>query len=140
MKQDAEKIKSAGLKVTPQRITIYNYLSNTVSHPNAEMVYKSLSETNPGMSLATVYKTLESFKKSGLVKEISTGDGTARYDAWTDNHSHIVCTHCKKVYDLDIPGINNIREKISHMTDFVLEDEQLIFYGVCPECQKHETN
>ena len=55
MKETAQLLREKGLKVTPQRIAVYNMLLGTTAHPNAEMIYKTLEPTNPTMSLATVY-------------------------------------------------------------------------------------
>jgi len=135
MNQCAALIKEAGLKVTPQRVAIYNYLMNTTAHPNAETVYKDLGEDNPGLSLATVYKTLESFKNSNLIREVATGDGTMRYDANISEHAHVQCNICGHVYDMHLPEVANIREKIVNLTDFELTNESLVFYGKCPKCK-----
>ena len=69
MKETAQLLREKGLKVTPQRIAVYNMLLGTTAHPNAEMIYKTLEPTNPTMSLATVYKTLDFFKQllTGLI-------------------------------------------------------------------------
>ena len=138
MNANVSKIKQAGLKVTPQRLAIYDYLVSTDCHPSADTIYKNLEESTPGMSLATVYKTLEAFKKNNLVIELNTGDGYSRYDAKTYNHSHLVCTNCGRVFDLFLPETMNIRQQISSLTNFRLNDERLIFYGICPSCQRDE--
>ena len=65
MKEIAQILREKGLKVTPQRIAVYNMLCNTKEHPDAETIYKTLEPTNPTMSLATVYKTLDFFKQLG---------------------------------------------------------------------------
>lgn len=65
MEHLAAMLKSKQLKVTPpQRLAIFNILYNTVEHPSAETLYKALQPTHPTMSLATVYKTLDTLKKS----------------------------------------------------------------------------
>ncbi len=134
MKDIAQTLRSKGLKVTPQRIAIYTMLTNTKEHPNAEMIYKALEPTNPTMSLATVYKTLDFFKSTGLIQELNVCAGCSRYDADAQSHPHVVCTQCGNVFDLHVEGFSNLREKIAHLTDFELESEQLIFYGICPKC------
>ena len=135
MKDTTQILRTKGLKVTPQRIAIYTMLSHTTEHPNAEMIYRSLEPTNPTLSLATVYKTLDSFKASGLVQELNVGEASARYDAIVDRHAHAVCTNCGKVVDFPINAFEELRQKASSLTDFTLESEQLIFYGKCPYCQ-----
>ena len=87
MRQTAEILKEKGLKVTPQRIAIYNMLKNTKEHPSAEGIYKALEQDNPTMSLATVYKTLDSFESVQLVQQLNVGEGYARYDAEIDRKS-----------------------------------------------------
>ncbi|MEA4815841.1 MAG: Fur family transcriptional regulator [Lachnospiraceae bacterium] len=137
MKNTADKLREKGLKVTPQRMAIYSMLSNTVEHPNAETIYKALEADNPSMSLATVYKTLDSFQNANLVKELNVGEGRSRYDANVSPHPHLVCTYCHRVFDLDIKEFCDLRSKIENITDFEVEHEQLIFYGKCGECKKH---
>ena len=136
MKDTTTILRAKGLKVTPQRIAIYTMLSHTKEHPNAEMIYQALEPTNPTLSLATVYKTLCLFKSSGLVQELSVGEPSARYDAITTRHSHVVCTCCGKVKDLSPDPFGELRQQATPFTDFTLESEQLIFYGKCPECEK----
>lgn len=135
MVYSTELLKSKGLKVTPQRLAIFNILSNTTCHPSAETIYKALQETHPTMSLATVYKTLDSFKKNGLVQELNVGEDSFRYDCTISSHPHIICVECRSVSDMESQTLQNIREKVSEETKFQLLSEQLYFYGVCPDCQ-----
>ncbi len=128
-------LKSKGLKVTPQRLAIFNVLYHTTSHPSAETIYNSLQETYPTMSLATVYKTLDCFKKNNLVRELNVGEDSFRYDVVVDSHPHLICVECHKVSDMKSEVLQNIREKVSSETKFKLITEQLYFYGLCPECQ-----
>ena len=135
MKNLADLLKSKSLKVTPQRLAIFHVLNNTTSHPSAETIYTALQETHPTMSLATVYKTLDSFKKSNLIQEINVGEDSFRYDATVDSHPHIICRECHGVFDMESNYLKNVRTQVSKETNFKLLGEQLYFYGICPECQ-----
>lgn len=135
MKNLADLLKSKSLKVTPQRLAIFHVLYNTSSHPSAETIYNSLQESYPTMSLATVYKTLDSFKKNNLIQEINVGEDSFRYDSTINSHPHIICTKCHGVFDMESTYLKNIRKHVSKETDFKLTGEQLYFYGVCPKCQ-----
>ena len=128
-------LKSKGLKVTPQRLAIFNVLYNTTCHPSAETIYNALQETHPTMSLATVYKTLDSFKKNDLVQELNVGEDSFRYDVTIASHPHLICVECHAVSDMESEILKNIREQVSAETKFKLMTEQLYFYGVCPDCQ-----
>lgn len=136
MKETAQKLREKGLKVTPQRIAVYNMLLHSHEHPNAETIYRTLEETNPTMSLATVYKTLDNFKHLGLVQELNVGEASSRYDATVTCHPHTVCTCCGKVEDLYLPELTNLHAAVADKMDFEVECEQLILYGKCSACQK----
>ena len=127
MKETAQLLREKGLKVTPQRIAVYNMLLGTTAHPNAEMIYKTLEPTNPTMSLATVYKTLDFFKQLGLVQELNVGESSSRYDA---------VVRCGKVDDLHMDALTEVARKLVPDLDFDVECEQLILYGICKECQE----
>ncbi|MGL4344392.1 MAG: Fur family transcriptional regulator [Cellulosilyticaceae bacterium] len=135
MLQTADILRQQKLKVTPQRLAIYHMLSHTTAHPSAEMIYNSLHETHPTMSLATVYKTLDALVKASLIQQINVGEDSFRYDANANSHPHIICTDCHRVFDMALDAVADLREKVSHTTNFILSHEQLYFYGICPECQ-----
>ena len=61
------RLREAGFKVTPQRLAVYNMLSHTKAHPNADTIYKELQPLYPTMSLATVYKALAILCDLGLI-------------------------------------------------------------------------
>ncbi|MDR1066597.1 MAG: transcriptional repressor [Clostridiales bacterium] len=131
-----EDLKKHRLKVTPQRLAIYEMLSNTRQHPSAESIYRALCETHPSMSLATVYKTLDTLKNTGLIQEINVGEDSFRYDANRRPHPHIICVSCHSVHDLPMfDALERLREEARAVTDFEELTEQLYFYGICPMCQ-----
>ncbi len=130
-------LKEHGLKATPQRLSIFKMLRNTTVHPSAETIYKSLQPEHPTMSLATVYKTLDTFVQHGLVQQLNLGEDSYRYDADTSQHSHVQCTKCKCVIDLPkLAHVETLRNDVHMATGFALSHEQLYFYGLCPTCQK----
>lgn len=134
MKQFAEILKEKGLKVTPQRLAVYSALTNTKSHPSAEDIHKMLIADNPSISLATVYKTLDSFKTAGLIKELNLCFEHSNYDADMSDHQHIVCTKCSHIFDVCYKPDKAIHEEVEKQSGFKISDEQIVFYGICPEC------
>jgi len=98
-------------------------------------IHSAIIDLNPSISLATVYKTLDSLKKVDLIKEINIGDDKSRYDANSDSHAHIVCTACYTILDMhDIDSLQMVREEVIKKSDYDINFDQIIFYGVCPEC------
>lgn len=140
MEEITALLKQRGLKVTPQRLAILNFLMHTNEHPTAETIYKKLVSDFPTMSLATVYKTLEVLKNTGLIQELNVGEGSFRYDVKTTPHPHIVCLGCGKVEDLDESIFKDLLEEVKKHTDYKVVGQKLYFYGYCPACQKKMNN
>ncbi len=128
-------LREMGCKVTPQRLAIYQVLKNCNMHPTAESIYNIISVDYPTMSLATVYKTLDLLKETGIIQELNIGGNTSRYDVIPKPHAHIVCTKCGKVENLDMPMSKNLMNKAKKTSDYHIQNLQLYFFGVCPYCQ-----
>lgn len=92
-------IAAKGLKITHQRIVVYQAVTDTNTHPTAEQIYDRIKDKNPSISLATVYKTLETFVENELINKVSSPQGTMRYDAKKDHHNHIYITNTNEILD-----------------------------------------
>ena len=132
-------LRQQGFKVTPQRIAVYSVLANSKEHPNAEMIYNQLKPMYPTMSLATVYKTVEILRQIGLVQFLNAGEDSFRYDARVDAHSHVQCTECKRVDDIEIEE-TSLLKNIDASTEYKLTKHQFYFYGISPGCQQTQLN
>jgi Fur family peroxide stress response transcriptional regulator len=130
--------KEKKLKLTPQRIAVYLYLSSTKEHPSAETIYKALHENYPTMSLATVYKALKTLVEVNLVKELNVGEGNFRYDAYTVPHPHIQCISCGRVDDIEGISFNELNERVGAYTDYKIISNKIYFYGLCNSCKNIE--
>ncbi len=127
------KSKDLGLKVTPQRTAIYKELAKTDQHPSTEMIYKNIKDYFPNISLTTVYRTLETFEKHGLISVVNQLYNAARYDANLTPHHHIVCVECKKIEDIYDNSVNyaKIDNKIQ---DYEVVGYSVLFNGICSDC------
>ena len=116
---------------TVQKSTILDVLRSTISHPNADWVFKEVRKTIPNISLGTVYRNLKSLTSDGYINEILTEKNVAHYDADMSTHSHFICKVCEHIIDLpefDITG-NYLQEH-----HFKTERINIEVYGVCPKC------
>jgi Fe2+ or Zn2+ uptake regulation protein len=93
-------LEAAGWKFTRQREAVYQQLLALGEHPTAEDVYRGVKAAVPSISLATVYKALETLVDSGLATKLVAIDGPARYDARSDHHYHLRCLRSGFVEDL----------------------------------------
>jgi Fur family transcriptional regulator, peroxide stress response regulator len=100
-------LEGAGLRSTPQRLAVYDHLTRAAHHPTAEEVYHAVRSAIPKISLATVYKALETLVATGVAAKLTagagTGDTSARYDARRDLHYHFRCLRTGSVHDLPTP-------------------------------------
>jgi Fur family peroxide stress response transcriptional regulator len=133
-----ETLKEIGVRMTPQRHAILNYLYSSMSHPTADEIYKALEGTFPNMSVATVYNNLRVFKEAGLVKELTYGDASSRFDANMSDHYHVICRRCGKITDFDHPPLTSVEQKAAEATGFRVDSHRMEVYGVCPACQAKE--
>src|SRR5262245_34405820 len=90
--------------LTPQRRLVLELVSREGVHPTAAEVFDEARSQIGGISFATVYNSLRYLKETGLVREITFGNGASRYDSVTDRHDHAICSRCGKLVDFDLPG------------------------------------
>ncbi len=122
-------------RYTEQRAAVFQYLRGTESHPSADEVFLHVRQRVPGISLATVYKSLETLVGCGLATKLTYGDGSARYDGRTDDHHHLRCLVCEQV--IDLPGQVDEREvaRLEASADgFRVTGCRLELTGYCSEC------
>ena len=94
-----EKLQEKGLKVTPQRVAIYEAIVQLENHPTAENVIEYIKETHPNISVGTVYKVLDSLVENELVQKVKTEKDIMRYDAVLSNHHHLYCIETDRIED-----------------------------------------
>ncbi|MDW0117799.1 peroxide-responsive transcriptional repressor PerR [Sporosarcina thermotolerans] len=127
-------LKESGVRITPQRHAILEFLISSETHPTADEIYKALEADFPNMSVATVYNNLRVFRNAGLVKELTYGDSSSRFDFVTHDHYHIICDVCGRIVDFHHPGLEEVEHLASHVTGFKVNSHRLEVYGTCPEC------
>lgn len=131
------KSKEYGLKVTPQRIAIYRELAKTDQHPSTEMIYKRIKGYYPNISLTTVYRTLETFEKLGLISVVNVLYNAARYDANLNPHHHIVCVNCKKIEDVYDETLDDTKIN-TDIEEYTVTGFSVLFNGVCKQCSAEQ--
>ena len=128
-----------GLSVTAQRLAIFEALCASREHPSAEQIHRSVRRRIPALSLATVYKNLESLKKIGAITDVNPLHEEARYEAALPGtgagkpHHHLVCVSCKKVRDLHQRDLDRLR--ISDAQGFDVRAVRVQAEGLCPDCR-----
>lgn len=127
-------LEANGQRFTEQRAAVYRYLRSTTAHPTADDVFTTVRAGIPDISLATVYKALETLVGCGLAMKLTYGDGSARYDARTEPHPHARCLSCGAV--MDVPGEMSLAafKGIGSLEGFAVESFRLELLGHCVRC------
>lgn len=124
-----------GLSVTHQRMAIYGALAESREHPGAERLYDQVRKPCPNISLATVYKTLDTLESIGLIRRVTTEHEAARFDANLDRHHHLVCSVCRCVidyYDEELAALQLPETALDGA--FAIEDFHVQVTGRCATC------
>lgn len=129
-----ERCREIGMRVTPQRVAVFRELAATGEHPAAQAIYERVKENMPSISLDTVYRTLSRLEAEGMVANVGTTNGKARYDAKTESHYHFVCRHCNRV--IDVPSEDrNAFEPPDLATEYGrVEAVNIQLRGCCAAC------
>jgi Fur family transcriptional regulator, peroxide stress response regulator len=138
LEEIASSLRGQGLRITPQRIAIVDYVVNTDDHPNAEQIHNFVKKKYPMVSLSTVYKTLDMLREKRLVKEIEVG-GETRFDGHTDEHINLICIKCGKIDDLDESSISGIQSRASRKTKYLILKSRFEFLGYCSACKSKQS-
>lgn len=94
-----DRLIHSGLKITPQRIAIFNSVIRLNNHPTVEQIADDIREDYPNISIATIYKVLDTLVDNGLLKRVTTEKDVSRYDAIVEPHHHIYISDSKIIKD-----------------------------------------
>lgn len=127
-------LEGTGQRYTDQRAAVYRYLRSTTTHPTADEVFTAVRREIPDISLATVYKSLETLVGCKLAKKLTYGDGSARYDGRTDPHHHARCLNCGAVMDLPGRLDASLVADLGPVGGFRVQGYRLELVGLCRHC------
>lgn len=127
--------KNAGLKLTQQRIEIFQEVMTFNGHPTAENIYKNLSARMPSLSIDTVYRTLSTLAEIGLIEKIQGLDNHTIFDTNLTKHHHFVCTKCKRIDDFQLNNLDNITLPTELVNSLgIVQTTRIELRGVCKNC------
>ena len=135
------RCESAGLRMTDQRRIIARTLQNSSDHPDVEQLYSRAVIKDPGISIATVYRTVKLFEEAGILDRVEFNDGRSRYeDAERDHHDHLIDLQTGEILEFFDNEIEKLQEKISEKFGYKLLGHKLELYGIKLENTDENTN
>jgi Fe2+ or Zn2+ uptake regulation protein len=122
------------LGLTPQRETVLRVVRDSRSHLTANEIFSRSKLLLPTISFATVYNSLRYLKETGLIAEMSFGNGASRFDAMTQRHDHALCTACGTLVDIEMELPQELFERAAKRSNFSPESLEFTLKGKCPDC------
>jgi len=132
MKDYTEILRSYNLKATPQRLVIIESIDH-YGHINIDKLYEEVKNKFSSISLATIYKNINSMISNTLLLEVKIPNEKSVYEIVKEQHSHLVCKNCGEVIDIKI-DTTRIVDSISQDYKFSIEKSDLVFSGSCESC------
>lgn len=123
-----------GLKVTPQRVAIYQEIVELDTHPTADAIYQSVRRAYPNISFDTVNRTLQTFVEIGIVDVVEVFGGAKRFDPNVAGHHHLHCTGCGKVLDFYNRDYDDLDVPVEIQNQFKVISKRVVLKGVCKAC------
>ena len=124
--------RARGIRITPQRLAVYRALAEDLAHPTVESVYARLSKQLPGLSQATIYRTLQFLEDENLIRRVSSPGAIGRFDANIGPHQHLLCRACGSLQDISIPALHSAI--IPRVSGFTVEELDIRLVGLCERC------
>lgn len=118
------------MKHTKQKQIILDAVNDLKYHPTADEIYLHLKKDYPRLSLATVYRNLNTYAEEGKVRKVSIPGDSERFDFELSNHEHFYCEMCNKLHDVQL-NLDDVMHKIS---PFKVSMYKLVIYGTCDNC------
>jgi len=123
----AAKYRAQGRRLTPQRQLLFTLLHENASHPTAEGLYEVASQRMPGISLRTVYQTLDELSEMGEIQLMHCDGGAVRFDPNVDDHHHALDGATGQVFDVYVDNLESLRAQLPE--GFEVEQVSIVFRG-----------
>ncbi|RBQ32084.1 Fur family transcriptional regulator [Aliarcobacter vitoriensis] len=130
----ANLLKEYDLKVTPQRVAIVEELYKN-GHMNIDDLYKKLLDRFPSVSLATIYKNINSMVEKVFLSEVKIPNSRTVYELVKAEHAHLVCSNCGYIEDIILDS-SDVLEQVSKISSFKIETTNIVLNGICTKCSK----
>lgn len=130
-------LQRAGLRLTPQRHAVCEYLAHTEQHPSPYQVYADVTQAHPEISRATIYNTLNTLQQLGAIVELSFGAEHTHYDTNPEPHINLICLRCHKIVDYAGElALAETSQRIFQETGFQSAAAKVDLVGFCTECRE----
>jgi Fur family ferric uptake transcriptional regulator len=135
----AQRLRNAGERVTPQRLSVADALAAARRQLTADELWRLVRRREPGIGRATVFRTLEALVGAGVARRLELESHVYGYVACEpEHHHHLACSGCGRVEEIGENYVRPVADRVAADTGFVIDDARLDFYGRCATCAATE--
>ncbi|MFM8323183.1 MAG: Fur family transcriptional regulator [Chloroflexota bacterium] len=135
-----QQLRQRGFRVTPQRLVILNILYDLEGHCSPQQIFQLARQAMPGLTEATVYRTLNWLTEQGLVLAAHVGSGQLVYEVAGRDHHHLICRRCGHTQEISHTLLQTLYARFQDETGFHIDSIHVTFFGLCPHCQATQPN
>lgn len=129
-----DQLRRRGFRLTPQRLAILEVVDASHGHLSAAEIYERASLKVPGLTEATIYRTLDFLVEQGLALIAHVGSGRIVYETAAESHHHLICRKCGGTLAIDHHDLEPLYQHLESLTRYRLDSSHLTFFGLCPAC------
>ena len=127
-------------RVTGQRALLLDLIQRNEGHLDADELHRRARQKNRRLSLSTVYRNLQLFKKLGLVEEYHFAKGHHHYEAKpVREHQHLLCLNCGKIVEINVPLMRQFKDEVGRKYGFDVKEAEVHLGGLCSDCASRKT-
>jgi len=133
--QSLNHLRQMGYRLTPQRLAVLQVLEESHGHLSAGEVYQLALARLPGLTEATIYRTLDFLVAHGLALTAHIGSGRMVYESALHDHDHLICRKCGGSVEIDHRDLVTLFQHFEQTTGFMIDASHVTFFGLCPDCK-----
>ncbi|MBQ3068747.1 MAG: transcriptional repressor [Clostridia bacterium] len=132
LSDQARRLQERGIRPTPQRLAVYDYLLTHRTHPTADAIFEALSPQYPSFSRTTIYNSVKALMDAGLVRVVTIDPSEQHFDGDPLDHGHCRCEQCGRLFDFEMPD-GLLAPLIPE--GFTVNRQDIFFSGLCQDCR-----
>jgi len=131
-----EALRSKGERITTARHALLSALDEADDHRSADELAAEVAQAHPEVHRATIYRTLETLRRLGVVEHTHLGHGPAVYHLADQVHQHLVCEDCGVVIEVAPKVFRPLERTIKRDFDFTVSSRHFALSGRCGACSE----